>query len=164
MTPVCRIEGCARPVCAQNLCKTCYYRLLRRGEIVARVPTPRKKHRLSNIDPEAMRADCAHCGRVKVNRRGKGSNQWRCSVDANHRSKLRKREMRKPRKEMLKAHCEICRRSPPEVRLCWDHCHVSGRFRGTLCNLCNQGIGLFKDSPEILAAAIRYLARPANEG
>jgi hypothetical protein len=39
-----------------------------------------------------------------------------------------------------------------------DHCHVSGKIRKLLCHKCNQGLGCFKDDPEILAAAIRYLA------
>jgi hypothetical protein len=39
-----------------------------------------------------------------------------------------------------------------------DHDHVSGKFRGVLCDHCNIGVGLFKDSPERLASAIRYLS------
>lgn len=38
-----------------------------------------------------------------------------------------------------------------------DHCHDSGRFRGLLCNNCNRGLGLFKDSTESLKRAIEYL-------
>jgi hypothetical protein len=38
-----------------------------------------------------------------------------------------------------------------------DHCHKSGQIRGLLCNACNKGLGLFKDSPIILEKAIKYL-------
>lgn len=38
-----------------------------------------------------------------------------------------------------------------------DHCHVSGSVRGLLCHGCNVGLGAFKDSPELLQKAIRYL-------
>lgn len=38
-----------------------------------------------------------------------------------------------------------------------DHCHVSGRVRGLLCLNCNTGIGMLKESEEILKAAIKYL-------
>jgi hypothetical protein len=38
-----------------------------------------------------------------------------------------------------------------------DHCHITGVIRGLLCTACNRALGLFKDSPEILHRAIKYL-------
>ena len=38
-----------------------------------------------------------------------------------------------------------------------DHCHTTGRIRGILCHRCNQGLGLFRDNPDFLATAIKYL-------
>ena len=38
-----------------------------------------------------------------------------------------------------------------------DHDHASGDIRGLLCHSCNVGIGLLKESPEILQRAIKYL-------
>lgn len=38
-----------------------------------------------------------------------------------------------------------------------DHCHSSNKVRGLLCNNCNQGLGKFKDSVEILQSAIECL-------
>lgn len=38
-----------------------------------------------------------------------------------------------------------------------DHCHTTGKYRGILCHGCNAGLGLFKDSPAALSAAIQYL-------
>lgn len=44
-----------------------------------------------------------------------------------------------------------------------DHCHSSGVIRGILCQNCNVGLGQFKDSPDILAAAAAYLTVAALE-
>jgi len=54
--------------------------------------------------------------------------------------------------------CAICQEKP-ESLLHVDHDHSSGAIRGMLCGRCNTGIGLFKDDPERLAKAIRYLER-----
>lgn len=38
-----------------------------------------------------------------------------------------------------------------------DHDHETGQIRGVLCGRCNSGLGGFKDSPNLLLKAIRYL-------
>lgn len=63
--------------------------------------------------------------------------------------------------------CAICRKPEPRRRMDVDHDHdcCPGRsscgycIRGLLCSRCNQGLGYFGDSPELLKAAIDYLAR-----
>lgn len=40
---------------------------------------------------------------------------------------------------------------------CIDHNHQTNMVRGLLCNGCNKGIGLLKDSPEIVSRALTYL-------
>lgn len=43
-----------------------------------------------------------------------------------------------------------------------DHDHTTGKLRGLLCPNCNSGIGKFKESPDLLYAAIEYLKRHKN--
>jgi DNA-directed RNA polymerase subunit RPC12/RpoP len=38
-----------------------------------------------------------------------------------------------------------------------DHDHKTGQKRGVLCHKCNTGLGLLKDSIEVLCSAIEYL-------
>jgi hypothetical protein len=54
--------------------------------------------------------------------------------------------------------CEICGKPPKKGRrLCRDHNHKTGKFRGWLCPSCNSGIGMLKDDIILLAKAIEYL-------
>lgn len=66
--------------------------------------------------------------------------------------------------EMLEAQgggCAICGGKDENYSLAVDHCHATGRIRGLLHSKCNQGIGLFGDSPDLLRAAAAYLERHA---
>jgi len=38
-----------------------------------------------------------------------------------------------------------------------DHSHKTGKIRGVLCRFCNNGIGNFKDEPELLRRSAEYL-------
>jgi hypothetical protein len=54
--------------------------------------------------------------------------------------------------------CKICNSLNGKRRLNVDHCHSTGKIRGLLCGNCNLGLGNFKDSPMVLAAAMAYLS------
>lgn len=43
-----------------------------------------------------------------------------------------------------------------------DHCHVTGKVRGILCNCCNWLVGQAKDDTRLLQAAIEYLNASAH--
>jgi hypothetical protein len=64
--------------------------------------------------------------------------------------------------------CAICKSSKPSSEssrkkfFCVDHCHNTGEIRGLLCDSCNRGIGLLKDSVEILKQATEYLEKHSN--
>lgn len=59
--------------------------------------------------------------------------------------------------------CAICQRAFGDTRETTphvDHDHQTGKVRGLLCGGCNKGLGHFRDDPELLKAAVRYL-RPS---
>lgn len=65
--------------------------------------------------------------------------------------------------------CKICSTDTPRGqstagRFYVDHNHETGEVRGLLCNDCNTGIGLLKDSPLILSKAIEYLMTNGHYG
>lgn len=53
------------------------------------------------------------------------------------------------------ASCEICGAESQ----CIDHCHKTGKTRGNLCEKCNWGLGHFRDDPDLLVSARKYLKR-----
>lgn len=53
--------------------------------------------------------------------------------------------------------CAICKTEPTDKHLSVDHCHITGKVRGLLCNRCNLGLGYFKDDHELLKIATDYL-------
>lgn len=64
--------------------------------------------------------------------------------------------------ELLKkqnGRCKICFISQDDYgkNLHVDHCHKTGKVRGLLCSLCNQGLGLFKDRYDVILRASHYL-------
>lgn len=53
--------------------------------------------------------------------------------------------------------CAICGGEDDHFSLAVDHCHNKKHIRGLLCSKCNRGLGLFRDSPQLLKQAIEYL-------
>ena len=56
--------------------------------------------------------------------------------------------------------CAICKTNlEHDSKSHVDHCHRTNVVRGLLCHLCNPGLGMFKDSIEILKSAQEYLEK-----
>ena len=58
--------------------------------------------------------------------------------------------------------CAICGQ-PLDLQIprsvCIDHNHLTNKVRGILCSNCNKALGFFRDNPEYLRNAIKYLER-----
>ena len=59
--------------------------------------------------------------------------------------------------EQQKDKCGICDKLLTKPFI--DHCHLTGKVRGILCNSCNTGIGMAKDSFDTLLSLTTYLIR-----
>lgn len=61
--------------------------------------------------------------------------------------------------DLQNGRCKICNTHQSELkqRLSVDHNHKTGKVRSLLCNDCNTGIGLLKESVDILQTAILYI-------
>lgn len=65
------------------------------------------------------------------------------------------RDIRRALYEKQRGICAICKRG--DAALVVDHDHDTGFVRGLLCNSCNNGLGNFRDDPDVLANARDYL-------
>lgn len=62
--------------------------------------------------------------------------------------------------------CRICEKHEIDnsKNLSVDHNHDTGKVRGLLCDACNRGLGMLKDSPLILQKALDYLKDEGHYG
>lgn len=109
-------------------------------------------------NPERQRAACQKWATANPDRIRALRKKWNlANPDKVRAGKRRKAGLPNPTRNCPPT-CELCG-GPPNGRgsLCLDHCHASGKFRGWLCSRCNTGLGIFRDSTELLYRAAAYL-------
>lgn len=114
---------------------------------------------------------CADCPELL---KGSPNGKWKkrcdpCHIQFEYRSRVRYNRLRvtgvshAQYQAMLSAQkglCAICHNGPTANRsLGVDHDHVTLQVRALLCNLCNVGIGAFKDDVDVMKSAIEYLEK-----
>ncbi|WMI33594.1 hypothetical protein SEA_KENREY_232 [Streptomyces phage Kenrey] len=114
---------------------------------------------------------CSVCGHVDVKRRDATTDRYRCGNarrDAYRNRDWKRNALRaghnvgelEERRTLLENGgyaCAICGTELNIRTARIDHDHETGVIRGTLCNSCNLGLGLFQDNPELLSNAAKYL-------
>src|SRR5665811_574341 len=128
------------------------------------------KHKLWDLNVDSRTAWCETCGPVKVRQYGGG--RWRCSSRSaqlsyakglwkKHRLAILNETAYQELFEQQHGLCAICEGAPTggHGRLCIDHDHATGQFRGLLCSKCNSAIGLLGDNPVVVDRAAAYLRK-----
>lgn len=62
--------------------------------------------------------------------------------------------------DALPNECEVCGST---TRLCIDHDHITGKFRGVLCQSCNLALGHLHDNPDIIVKLLNYLTKQKSD-
>lgn len=89
------------------------------------------------------------------------SRQWRARNPEKRRAvwiKSRYKLSQEQYEELLKHH-GICDSCGEEAAKHIDHDHTTGKYRGQLCQGCNQAAGCLKDDPDRAMALAAYLVR-----
>lgn len=83
-------------------------------------------------------------------REGNKNHNWKDGNSQTYTMKQLKKSASRPKP----LQCEIC---GAMGKICFDHNHRTGKFRGWICNRCNWTLGHVKDSPELLERLSKYL-------
>jgi len=90
-------------------------------------------------------------GRMPWNKGRKGI----YSDNVQHERAMKKvKKLEKITKRTKPEYCDICKMTG---KICFDHDHKTGKFRGWICNRRNLILGLAKDDSELLLKLSRYV-------
>ena len=126
------------------------------GDGVKRTTYREGEHRVLEKDADAQVGVCFTCGDTDlIPRKGRLICKGSRDAQRHRRHKLRWSTERLDAYKKDKS-CEVC---GSDERLFVDHKHGDSVPRGVLCHVCNSGIGMFRDSPNLLLAALKYLQK-----
>lgn len=91
-------------------------------------------------------------GRKRPEITGENASTWKGGYSGRRDRWLKKKENKAGRNRPEQ--CEVC---GAIGRICFDHNHKTGEFRGWICLRCNSVLGFVKDNGELLIALNNYL-------
>lgn len=150
-------KNCGGKLYAKGLCRSCYEINLRRQNPQfserqrANARAWRKKHpEYSYVSYLKLRENPEYKPKHNV---------------ASNKHRLKQRGLTQASSRLLLAkqlnRCPICHREFKFIsRVHLDHDYQTGKARGYLCSRCNNGLGMFLESKEILLRACVYLETP----
>jgi hypothetical protein len=164
---LCNVTSCTRESRARGLCPTHASQFYKKGlHSDVADPIDRDWHVLVDVDRKAGSGTCTRCGPVVLqnlsrDRVGCPGGRRNSNLNAYYGSTFGLAP--EDKKRMLESQDDKCAICLTEISLSKtthiDHDHETGQIRGILCNRCNMGLGLFKDSSLLLSNAIAYLDR-----
>lgn len=120
---------------------------------VCQVDKPTTEFHRSRCAHDGLQGKCKACAGLFSKRHGP-SRDWR-HIHLRRRYKLSLLEY----EEMARAQGGKCAICGTVTELCVDHCKITKRVRGLLCQNCNRGIGIFYHDSASLRRALDYLER-----
>jgi hypothetical protein len=181
---ICSVLECGRPFIARGYCHAHWRRWRDTGDAAAATPLRIRRGRGSTqVRDEQGRKECGTCrqwlplSEFTAWAGGLDGMGTLCTPCARARWRRRVSNLSEADYQLMVAkqggRCAICKRSDNPGRRTWyvdhDHACCSGAVscgkcvRGLLCANCNAGLGMFKDSPEALIAALDYLKAGADD-
>lgn len=116
----------------------------------------------NNPNWKGGRPKCLNCGNEVVNRKAKYCNECRDLANCGENSHNWKGGLTETQKLEKKAgrskpeDCEVC---GAMGKICYDHDHKSGQFRGWICWRCNIILGHARDSVDLMEKLSDYLKK-----
>lgn len=146
------------------ICKDCEriynakWRSRNREHINAKALEPSRKYREKNR--ELLKVKARERARERLNispERFRGPNQLKKGQTKYNRSQIDKMSrygLTPEQFDILPTKCEVC---GSNSRLCIDHDHSTGLYRGVLCQSCNLALGHLHDNPDNIIRLLNYL-------
>ena len=104
---------------------------------------------------EISRASALKWKRANPKARKAIDDKW-CAEHPGYATKRDRERKEKKAGRLRPKLCEVCGLGG---RICFDHDHITGEFRGWLCYHCNTALGYVRDSPDTLRKLARYLIK-----
>ncbi len=109
--------------------------------------------------PDGRQYTCRECVAKKVAhiRNVLGRKQYPSESESQKIYQLRSRY--KMTDEEIEIHLSLtnCQSCGREMKVVADHCHTSGKYRGSICQPCNKIVGICGEDIEVLKSIITYI-------